>query len=290
MANKVYYSIGEVASLCNLPVKTLRYYDEIGLLTPQIRKEETNYRYYTKEQTLTLFIIRKLKLLGFPLKEIRHIVYECDAATMENHIQERLLEISKIIEDYKDQYMEGQLLLERLTKGKHILQGYDTRPSSAPSEIEIKKEWIPKTPVLFTRRIQKNYQNLDVSIDRWFEIFDMATKYGLKVQGPVTLTYHNQQLEQFFQNNCDLEISVAVDKARDIAACKEFGGFDAITALHIGSNQTMVQTHIAAIRWLNEKGYSISGPISEEYIISPIDVSNEKDHITKVIIPITEKK
>ena len=67
------YSIGKVSTLCNVPVRTLRYYDKIGLLVPEYRKDESNYRYYTQDQILTLFIIRKLKLLGIPLKEIHEI-------------------------------------------------------------------------------------------------------------------------------------------------------------------------------------------------------------------------
>ena len=41
-----YYSIGKVSTLCNVPVKTLRYYDQIGLLVPQYCKETSHYRYY----------------------------------------------------------------------------------------------------------------------------------------------------------------------------------------------------------------------------------------------------
>ena len=57
---KSYYSIGKVSTLCCVPIKTLRYYDKIGLLVPEYRKDESNYRYYTQDQILTLFIIRKL--------------------------------------------------------------------------------------------------------------------------------------------------------------------------------------------------------------------------------------
>ena len=35
-----YYSIGEVAATCNTSIKTLRYYDEIKLVVPEVRKEE----------------------------------------------------------------------------------------------------------------------------------------------------------------------------------------------------------------------------------------------------------
>ena len=51
------YSIGKVSTLCNVPVRTLRYYDKIGLLVPSHRKDDNHYRYYSQEQLLTLFII-----------------------------------------------------------------------------------------------------------------------------------------------------------------------------------------------------------------------------------------
>ena len=54
------YSIGKVSTLCNVPVRTLRYYDKIGLLVPSHRKDDNHYRYYSQEQLLTLFIIPAL--------------------------------------------------------------------------------------------------------------------------------------------------------------------------------------------------------------------------------------
>ena len=114
----------------------------------------------------------------------------------------------------------------------------------------------------------------------------MVSHYKLKATGPVILTYHNNPLEQFYQSDCDLEISIQINEEIVAPAAKNFGGFTAVTALHIGRNEDMIQTHIKAIKWLNQQGYRIAGPISEEYIISPVDITNEADHITKVIIPI----
>lgn len=44
------YSIGKVSTACNIPIKTLRYYDEIDLLKPEYRDNDSNYRYYSKDQ------------------------------------------------------------------------------------------------------------------------------------------------------------------------------------------------------------------------------------------------
>ena len=38
--------------------------------------------------------------------------------------------------------------------------------------------------------------------------------------------------------------------------------------------------------YLRQQGYTVDGPISEEYIVSPIDINNEEEHVTKIIIPI----
>ena len=105
--DKSYYSIGKVSALCNVPIKTLRYYDTIGLLVPDYRKDESNYRYYTQDQLLTLFIIRKLKLLGIPLKEIKEVVCGRDTVAMGKYIQERPGEIRLSIEELNNQYAEA---------------------------------------------------------------------------------------------------------------------------------------------------------------------------------------
>src|SRR5262245_43264958 len=68
------YQIGEFARLSQIPVKTLRYYDEIGLLRPARTSGATSYRYYAAAQLEQLNRILVLKDLGFSLGEIRELV------------------------------------------------------------------------------------------------------------------------------------------------------------------------------------------------------------------------
>ena len=120
---KSYYSIGKVSTLCCVPIKTLRYYDKIGLLVPEYRKDESKYRYYTQDQILTLFIIRKLRMMGISLKEIKEIISSRDSAAMGRCIQERLRGIQQSIEELNNQYSEGKMLLDRLNMGHNLLEG-----------------------------------------------------------------------------------------------------------------------------------------------------------------------
>jgi DNA-binding transcriptional MerR regulator len=65
---KGYLSIGKVSKLKNVSIKSLRYYDEIGILKPAYINEETNYRYYKEEQLFILDAISLCIELGIPLR------------------------------------------------------------------------------------------------------------------------------------------------------------------------------------------------------------------------------
>ena len=69
-----YFTIGEVSKLFNLPIKTIRYYDEKGVLKPAYINPSTNYRYYSREQFISIDIIKYCKLIGMSLEEIKELI------------------------------------------------------------------------------------------------------------------------------------------------------------------------------------------------------------------------
>lgn len=69
-----YMSIGKVSKMKNVSIKSLRYYDQIGILKPAFVNTETNYRYYTKEQLYLLDAITVCIKLGIPLKDLNNYV------------------------------------------------------------------------------------------------------------------------------------------------------------------------------------------------------------------------
>lgn len=285
-----YYTIGEISDMCEVPIKTLRYYDEIGLLVPSMRSRETNYRYYGSEQTLTLFIIKKLKSFGFSLDEIKTMVYSSDVKTVTGHLRERTAVIRNKIESLNNIQGELNSMLERLEKGSSFIQCFDGGGEPGKKiefdDGDVSVEEIPRYNCIYTREIQKNYDNAGVTIPRWFELFDIVKKLKLNSIGVVLCTYHNEPLGQFVNKECDLEISIPVYGAVNSPYYKVGGGYKAVTAFHRGSHATLITTHIKMIKWINNRKMEINGPISEEYIISPVDVTNENDFVTKIIIPV----
>lgn len=67
------YSIGQLANLAGITIKTLHYYEQLGLLQPQ-RNEKNGYRVYSNEDIMKLQEITLLKEMGFLLSEIKHII------------------------------------------------------------------------------------------------------------------------------------------------------------------------------------------------------------------------
>ena len=67
---KQYYKIGEISSLYNIGTDSLRYYEEIGILSP---KRDTNgYRMYSIGDIRTLNVLRELRSIGFSMEEIKN--------------------------------------------------------------------------------------------------------------------------------------------------------------------------------------------------------------------------
>ena len=66
------YKIGEFSALTGASVKTLRYYDQIGLLKPSKVDCYTSYRYYTSNEIQIFKRIEYLKKIGFTLEEIKN--------------------------------------------------------------------------------------------------------------------------------------------------------------------------------------------------------------------------
>ncbi len=93
-----YMSIGKVAKLKNVSIKSLRYYDQIGILKPAFVNTETNYRYYTKEQLYLLDAITVCIKLGIPLKDLNNYV-ENDSINLQKLLYDgKILAEQKIME------------------------------------------------------------------------------------------------------------------------------------------------------------------------------------------------
>src|SRR6266498_5602480 len=92
--------IGDFSKLSRVSVKTLRFYDEMGLLKPVEVDRFTGYRYYEFDQLPRLYRILALKDLGFSLEEISQLLEDgLSTEQMRGMLKLRRAEIRQRVEE-----------------------------------------------------------------------------------------------------------------------------------------------------------------------------------------------
>lgn len=123
------YTINKLAKVSGVTVRTLRFYDEIGLLKPAYIADN-GYRYYQEKQLLLLQQILFFRELGFELKDIKKILKHSDfdkREALRTHKKvlhgkiDRMMELVKTV-DNTIKHLEGKKTMNE----KQMFHGFDT--------------------------------------------------------------------------------------------------------------------------------------------------------------------
>jgi len=134
------YTIKEIADLASVTTRTIRYYDEIGLLDPALTGDN-GYRYYDQDSLLRLQQILFFRELDVPLKEIRLIMSRTDfdlLSALENHrsaLQTKVLRLETLI-DTLDRTV-ASVKGEGIMSDKEIYEGFN----ESQYEDEVRERW-----------------------------------------------------------------------------------------------------------------------------------------------------
>ena len=106
--------IGEVAERVGLSLRTIRYYEEVGLIAPSARTQG-GFRLYTEADVNRLQLVKDMKPLGFSLDEMRDLlgVLDClDDAGTAGSTHDQLIErlaMYRVAADARCDALRGQL-------------------------------------------------------------------------------------------------------------------------------------------------------------------------------------
>lgn len=104
--------IGEVATRTELSIKTIRHYDEVGLVAPSARSAG-GFRLYTADDVRRLLAIRRMKPLGFTLDEMGRLL---DALAVLDDPSAGIAERAQAAEVVADCHTRAQQACDRLTR------------------------------------------------------------------------------------------------------------------------------------------------------------------------------
>ncbi|MCQ4635927.1 MerR family transcriptional regulator [Anaerovorax odorimutans] len=134
------FSIGQVAKLFRINIRTLRYYDQIGLLQPSEVDKRTGYRYYSTQQFERLNTILYLRALDTPLKNIMRF--------FEHKSTDRMMELLREQEE-----ATGEKIRQMERVRRKLEQRISTLEYAASSILEeIREVYLPERKAALLRK------------------------------------------------------------------------------------------------------------------------------------------
>ncbi len=265
--------IGDFSKLSLVSVKTLRYYDELGLLKPVRVDEFTGYRYYAVEQIPRLNRILALKDLGLSLEQIAGLLHQnVSPEEIRGMVRLRQAEVKGRIEDARAQLMRIEARLRQIEKEGHLPM-YDVALKS-----------IPALKVAFVRRVVPNYGGVGMLFGELFGPLMGRARFA----GPAMAIYHDQE---FKEEDPDMEVAIPIEGALPAGIpvqTRELPGGDMACAVYQGPYEGIGEAYHAIMAWLEPNGYRIAGPVREEYLRGPGDTNEPSEYITEIQVPVVK--
>jgi effector-binding domain-containing protein len=266
------FKIGEFSSLSRVTTKTLRYYDQIGLLKPAQVDEWTGYRYYSASQLARLNRILALKDLGLALDQIAHLL-EGDLSP------DQIRGILRL----KQAELEQQLRDERaqLERVEYRLRLIEQEESMSTQEVAIKS--VPAQAVASLR------DNIPISqLGQLFgEVFGYLGPRGLAPVGPPVGIYHD---EEFKQESMDVEVAVPVSgavPASERVTARQLPAVEKMACIiHEGAYETVGGSYGQLMTWVENNGYRMCGPVREVYVRGPESGDDSSTYVTEIQLPV----
>lgn len=266
------FSIGEMSKLHNVPIKTLRYYDEIGLFKPIEVDGNNGYRYYSIEQFEQLNTITYLKFLGLPLKEIkRH---------MEIRDVDSFLELLKKQREITEITMKRLALVNRqFCKRIEEIEGFlhtdlmeepflQTLPArgiiSLQQPLHSEYEW----EVALTRLAAKNKETPALIIG----------KVGLTVS---KMNLYSNKFDEY--NSIFILQEEQVEPARPVSYLPA-GSYACIH--YRGNHSQSAEYYSKLLHFIAEQGCEIVGDAIERTVINQYITRDNDKYITELQIPV----
>ena len=264
------YKIGMFAAMNHVTVKTLRFYEEQGLLMPALIHPDTGYRYYTLSQMAVLHQITALKLAGFKLEEIANINSGAD------EIAVLLKKKAELLEKIAD-----------ITRQIAVVDGYLAKKKTGLSAPDLIKT-IPETTVAFMRIRLESY---DCLFDRMPEMGALMEKAGCECALP-EYCFTAYPEPGYKDGDIPVEICESVVEAKKEIGDLKFKTMPEIQAacvFHKGSYRTFSESYETVLRYIEENGYEIAGEIRESYIDGVWNKDDESRWLSEIQVPVRRK-
>lgn len=243
--------IGDFSKLAQVTVRTLRFYDELNLLRPEVVDGTSGYRYYTVEQLPRLYRILALKDLGLELEQIPQFL---DADIRTEELRDRLLaqeaELERRIRDDQERLQRVRSRLDLLTQDA----------SSVLIDINLKA--LSAQPILGNRMLVPGVADIPFASNHLFtELYTWLKQQRIPHQTTQAILYHT---DEYVEQDFDLEVAVFLPELPAVLPplphdAIRFFTLPAVplmaTLIHQGELKTIGHSAYQLVRWCSQQGY-----------------------------------
>lgn len=262
------YKISEFSKITRLTVKSLRYYDEEGILKPSCRADN-GYRYYNGEDFKKAEQIQFLRDLDFGIAQVKEILKNCESE-----------------EDLSFYLAEKQEMIRRqIQKEKELIRRMDRylKPKEAEKEFmeyKIERKSFPAITAA-SMRYQGKYQDMGKYMS---EIYKEMKGKGA---GEPFCCYYDDD----FKEEADIEVCVPAKgfvEGKNISYKQLPPVQKAVCTTHTGSYEELHRAYKALLDFARDHELTCLTPSRERYLKGPgmIFKGNPNKYVTEIVIPV----
>ncbi|MGE7879217.1 MerR family transcriptional regulator [Peribacillus muralis] len=265
-----YFTTGEFAKLCNVKKQTLIHYDDIGLLTPDV-KNDKGYRYYSYQQFEVFSVISLLKEFNMPLKEIKWFLTNRSPMELIELFKEKSLELEKKI---KNLHRMQKIIETKISLTEKALCMDD-------SEITLRLE--EEEPLFLSESIlnSSDAEFLKATSD----FIDYCNEHEFYSGFPIGAMISKVKIIDGDHDNYSFLYTKVNDTDHPPAVHVKPKGLY-IVAYHRGSYENISETYKRIIRFMEHENLNIKSFAYEEYILDEVSVKGYENYLTQIMVEV----
>ncbi len=265
-----YLTIGEFSKLCGVSRKTLIFYDNIGIFSPEY-KNEKNYRYYRLNQFDAFSILTDLRDIGMSLNDIKNYLNKKSPENYLNMLKQENYKIKKRINKLKRISNNIENKIEVAYSGINATKNEGVYIKKFDEEYLIVSDLHNSSQETVMIDIIKflNYCN-ENDIDYGYPIGAMLSKESIENR------VYKKILKLFVKSDHKLKDCNMHIKKEGLYAC----------IIHKGSYEKTYESYEKLLQYIHDSGYEIEGGSYENTLLDFFAVKSEGEYLTEISIPI----
>jgi DNA-binding transcriptional MerR regulator/effector-binding domain-containing protein len=265
--------IGEFSKMMQVTVKTLRLYEQKGLLQPDEVDEWTGYRFYSITQMQRLSTIRSLQGMGFSLAEIKEIFDNDLSVPPLEQLEQKIVECERQIH-----ILQGRMQL--------LLSMRDSRKEINKME-KFSIQTLPSIIVASHREVIKNWQDIGplcINV-----IGPEMHRLGCRCPMP-GYCFTVEHSKEYKPTDIDIEYCEQVEEMGLDSAIIQFKRLPEVpTALcmtHYGPYERFYESFTELFRYIEEQGYHVVGQHRTVYIDGAWNQKDPEKWLSVIQVPV----